>query len=291
MQVSTERKPETDTAETALFRLIQIGSDFTGALAGACMAALQPSPDGVFAGAAAAMKHTLGSLAGEILSRTLSRREQLRAGAVVTYATAKIRENLAAGQHLRSDNFFSEELVGRSVAAEVAEGVVLAAQRDHEEKKLPLYGNLLANLAFSSLFSRAQANLLARLAEKLSYRQLCLLALFSKDSRVRARLPDSEYRELNGPQLSLLHETYELILQELLRPTARNNDRIDLFLTTKNDIVPARTQTVSVGHSLFVLMELSTSLDVEKDIEEMIVILQPGSEGDAKRGSSRRLFG
>jgi hypothetical protein len=277
--MSPEEKPGTGMSD-AWTRLIEMSSDITGGLAGVCVAALEPSPAGAFAGAAAApaIKHTLMYLAGEILSRTLSRRERLRAGAALTYATAKIQELLVAGQHIRSDGFFNEELAGRSPADEIAEGVILAAQRDHEEKKLRLYGNLVGNLAFSSLFSRAQANVLVKMAEKLSYRQLCLLALFSKTSGYRARLPQTEYRGFTGPQLYLLQETYEMILSELLRAISPHNERVGLFLTTKNEIVPARTETVGVGHSLFLLMELSSSPEVVQDVEELIAIFQPPPE-------------
>src|ERR1051326_659774 len=67
---------------------------------------------------------------------------------------------------------------GRSTAEEIAEAVLVAAERDHEERKLRYYGNLLANLAFSDGIDRAEANLLTRLAQGLSYAQLCLLSIF-----------------------------------------------------------------------------------------------------------------
>jgi hypothetical protein len=80
-------------SDNTLRKMIDLGADVTGRLAGACIAALDSSVPGVLAAAAAGplMKHTLTWLAGEFVSRSLSRREQLRAGATVTYAVAKIR--------------------------------------------------------------------------------------------------------------------------------------------------------------------------------------------------------
>jgi hypothetical protein len=47
--------------------------------------------------------------------------------------------------------------------------VLLAAQREHEERKLRFMGNLIANLAFHPEIDRGYANYLIRLAEKLSF--------------------------------------------------------------------------------------------------------------------------
>jgi hypothetical protein len=72
-------------------------------------------------------------------------RETKRIGATLTFAAAKIKERLDSGQNLRSDGFFDEDASNRAPADEIAEGVVIAAQREHEEKKLKFYGNLLAS--------------------------------------------------------------------------------------------------------------------------------------------------
>ena len=52
----------------------------------------------------------------------------------------------------------------------------MAAQSEHEEKKLKFMGRLFANLAFHRDIDRDHANTLVRVAKDLSYRQLCLLA-------------------------------------------------------------------------------------------------------------------
>lgn len=52
----------------------------------------------------------------------------------------------------------------------------MASQREYEERKLALYGELLASIAFRRDISRAHANYMIREVERLSYRQLCFLA-------------------------------------------------------------------------------------------------------------------
>jgi hypothetical protein len=89
-----------------------------------------------------------------------------------------VQKKLADGLPLRQDNFFQETANDRATADEVVEGIVLAAQREYEERKLQFYGNLIANIAFHSEVNRTQANLFIRQAERMSYRQLCLWSLF-----------------------------------------------------------------------------------------------------------------
>jgi hypothetical protein len=66
------------------------------------------------------------------------------------------------------------------VADEVAEGILLVAQREHEVRKMTHLGNLLANIAFSPEITRDDANMLIRRAEELSYRQLLLLSIIGR---------------------------------------------------------------------------------------------------------------
>lgn len=266
-----------DTAggsDNTLRKMIDLGADVTGRLASACIAALDPSVPGGFAAAAAGplMKHTLIWLAGEFVSRSLSRREQLRAGATVTYAVAKIRDNLLGDKPLRSDGFFNEDNTGRSSAEEIAEGVVLAAQRDHEEKKLRAYGNLLGNLAFCPQFSRAHSNLLIRLAEKLSYRQLCLLALFHPDAGLTDQLKKTSYlgSGLNAPLIGILQEIFDLTSQELV--WRKDN----IFVLEMRDVIPTQMRARGSAYSLVYLMEL-LSPEFLDDVKELVPILQDGA--------------
>ena len=107
--------------------------------------------------------------------------------------------------------FFTHKTNERSSAEEIIEGVVLAAQREYEERKILYYGNLLANIAFSPGISKAHANLLIKLGQNLSYRQLCLLVLFARPNK--SKLRQENYRSaptMNVTKVALLQEVFEL---------------------------------------------------------------------------------
>jgi hypothetical protein len=117
----------------------------------------------------------------EFREHVLGQREAHRVATVAQLAKAKYERNIEEGQELRSDDFFlKDEATGRSSSDEIIEGTFLAAQREHEERKIPYYANLIANLPFAPSIDRYTANVLLRTAQELTYRQLCLLALVAK---------------------------------------------------------------------------------------------------------------
>ena len=129
-------------------------------------------------------------------------REKTRIGAAFIYATRKAQQRLNNGHKIREDDFFSVHPPDRSAAEEIIEGVLIAAQREHEEKKVPYYGYLLANIAFTPTISRVHGNLLIRLGQSLSYNQLCLLAVFALKDKFGLRTGD--YRGTSNVSLNIL---------------------------------------------------------------------------------------
>lgn len=105
----------------------------------------------------------------------LSNREQVRIGAVYSYIIVQISEQIKQGKAIRSDDFFNHDVNGNSSADEVLEGILLAAQKEYEEKKLIYYSNMMANFAFDPYVSKSLANNLIKVGQQLSYTQLCLL--------------------------------------------------------------------------------------------------------------------
>jgi hypothetical protein len=86
--------------------LIGVGSEITGNVAGATIGFLLAGPPGAVAGAAATPVITrVVRVAADFAKRQLGRREEVRIGATITYAAAKIQENLAIGKELRKDGF------------------------------------------------------------------------------------------------------------------------------------------------------------------------------------------
>jgi hypothetical protein len=257
-----DAKPETaDPEGTHYRRLMEAGADITGNLAGSALGFLVAGPAGALAGAAASpiVKH-LVALASDVIRRTMSTRETKRIGATLAFAAAKIQEKLDSGQQPRDDGFFASDSHQRAAADEIAEGVVIAAQREHEEKKLKFYGNLLANLAFVPGIDRGYSNFLLKSAENLSYRQLCLLALFVlKNSIQGGHLRQTSYRPAQGTQnvniplttVPLLYEIFDLYSRGLIS----GGGGALLGLT---DINPSEIVVQGAGSVLVNLMELLT---------------------------------
>ena len=98
-------------------------------------------------------------------------------------AAQRVHKLIKLGHELRADGFFQGEPGNRSLEEEIVEGVLIAAQREHEELKLPYLANLLAAMAFATEIQRGEANLLLRLANAMSYRQLCLIALVEQKNK------------------------------------------------------------------------------------------------------------
>ncbi|CAG1020194.1 hypothetical protein DOJK_00162 [Patescibacteria group bacterium] len=232
--------------------LIAIGSDIAGGAAGGAIGFFTAGSVGAVLGGITGplLSFTFRRLANEIKHRLLGKREEVRIGATIAFAAKKIQENIANGLQVRQDGFFQRQHTERAAAEEILEGVLLAAQREHQEKKLLFYGNLVANIAFHPEIDRAEANLLIRLGEQVSYRQMCLLALFMRLDTSNLRQED--YRS-NGnvgtARVALLQEIYALYLQGMLNASG-------VALLSLADIKPSKIKIQGTGTTLYELMEL-----------------------------------
>jgi hypothetical protein len=169
----------TEQSETALaVRLVRGGADMGGATIGAAVG-LIGGPPGAFAGAAAGVAATkaLRRVGAEVEQRWLAPQQHVRAGTALGVAAAEIRARLEAGESLRDDGFFEDSDSGQSAGEEVLEGMLLAAASAFETRKVPLLGALYASIAFDRSVTPATANLLTNLAQRLTFRQLTLMAM------------------------------------------------------------------------------------------------------------------
>ncbi|MEX2622954.1 MAG: hypothetical protein WD651_04450 [Acidimicrobiia bacterium] len=245
-----------ESESNSLEELLKTGAEVAGATAGAAIG-LVGGPAGVLAGAASGplVGRALLHVAQELRSRFLGHREEVRIGATLAYAIDTIESRRAQGERLREDGFFDSDSQSRNDAEEVVEATLLAAQREPQEKKLKYLGRLLGNLAFEESIDRSQANLLIRMAEQLSYRQLLLLQLFLQPGSVTR---DNDFRG-QGAQLSndlvyVLAEIHDLYLRGLVN----NGGEVAFGLT---GLIPARVETQGIGRHLIVLMGLNTVED------------------------------
>lgn len=248
--------------------LVEAGYEIAGGVAGAGVGLLF-GPPGALAGAVAgplvnrALKKVLGDFAG----RRLSRRETIRAGATAAYATVEISKLLEAGEKPRDDGFFDESPDERSAAEEIADAVLMAAQRDPQEKKTQLLGKMLARFAFDPRVDRTLAHLLVKLAERLTYRQLSLLALYNLNVRDRFDLRDGVPLRQGAPSLTpaigLLEEIRQLHALSMLQQRSAEHAGTDIILTITM-INPARQELVGLGGWLHELMNLGASIPEEE---------------------------
>ena len=162
--------------------ILSTGMESTAGAIGAAIGFFVEGPAGAIAGGAAGPVAALSirKVATEIKKRFLSPREEGRIATALTFAAERIRDNIEKGQQFRQDRFFANQPDDRSAAEEIVEAVLLGAQREYEEKKLRYHGNLLANLCFTTEVDRPMANLLIKLLDRISYRQVLLLSFLNR---------------------------------------------------------------------------------------------------------------
>lgn len=232
--------------------LFDAGAEIAGGAAAGALVFLAGDPVGAAvlgAGGAAAVKALIHI--GDVVSeRVLGPREKVRVGAVLAIAAALIEERINNGEPLRDDGFFQEKLSGRSDAEEIIESIVLKSQREPEEKKIPYMGRLLANVAFQKVISAEMAHQLAKTAEQLTYRQLCILKLAVVKDGLGLRSGD--YRG----QDSLSKELYP-VLYECLDLYHRGLVSIGGEVAFgPTDIAPSKMTVQGLGADIYNLMQL-----------------------------------
>jgi hypothetical protein len=248
--------------------LLVQGAKITGGAVAGTIGFFAGGPVGAAAlGAAGAMVSEALSHAGEDFShRLLGPREKMRVGAVLMLSADRVRSKLDAGHKTRSDGFFDPDDTERSDAEEIAESIISKAQRETEEKKLPLLANMLANIAFEDTVNIAFAQQLVKTAEGLTYRQLCILAMIGQVDRSVLRNVDYRAVQNFSPALmQLLFEIYGLYQQGLIACGGN-------ALLGPSDVVPARLNVQGLGAYLYNLMELSGLQDT--DILPIVVELR-----------------
>ena len=251
-----------------LQQLINCGMEVLGSIGGAAFVVglgSEVGPSGVILTAIGKVAEiTFRTLGQEISERLLSHREQQRVGIALGIMIAEIQRRKKAGEGYRTDGFFDEKDTGRSDAQEVAEGVLLKVQREPEEKKIPYMGLLYSSFPFDSDISVPYANQLIKVAEQLTYRQLCILKLCHVKERYN--LHDGDYRNQNVDQKDLYQVLYECAeLDNNQYINSRGN--ADLHAKEYRDYgatidgltrtIPNRMSLQGIGLDLFNLMKLS----------------------------------
>ena len=216
----------------------------------------------------------LRKLAADMAQRQLSDRERQRVEEVIEVAQATIERNLEEGKRPRAD-WQKPPWPGEPSpdAAEITEGVLVAAQRQHESRKVAILGRILGNLAFTPQVDRDYANALVRTAGELSYRQFCLLKLLTDAEITAHNLPSKILvADGTGPVVGLLTDMLDLHRRTMVQQ--RNQDDTEgVIVLTAFQIEPNRLRTVTgPGGWIFELGELATSIP-EDDLRTIADLL------------------
>ncbi|MBU1967562.1 hypothetical protein KKH50_04740 [Patescibacteria group bacterium] len=242
--------------------LIETGSQIAGGIGGAAVGGTLMGPAGIIIGGAAGpvITKAFKEIAVEIKHRFLGNHEEARIGATYILAISKIKIKLENGETIRDDEFFNSENKNRSAAEEIFEGILLSAQREHEEKKLKYYANLFASIAFTPSVKKSQANFLLKISQRLSYQQLCILNYLYKTGTLQIE-KYWEPRFLKNPELQNLTDLYTEITEL---------DQMRVLACMKTPVGYIQKISISIlGKDLYSLMELEgiEENDLEK-IEE-----------------------
>ncbi len=196
--------------DTFEHRLLTYGADLAGAAIGFTAEFLQAVP----AGAGGPLSSPIASVIKEMGARFLGARERTRITAVTDVAIHRIRARLLSQHIYRTDGFFRGVNNDRSPSEELLESVLLKARDSFEEKKVRHLGLFYANLVFAADVSPQTAHLLLKLFERITYRQLCLIALVGQRGTIdfeALRRPDQVDPEVEA----LKREEMELHLTDI----------------------------------------------------------------------------
>jgi hypothetical protein len=255
-----------------LMRVVDRAAEIAGASTGAAVGAAAGINPVLTAAVGATIAQTIKTVGEELEQRVIEPRERYRLTSAATLIVRKIREKYDAGETPRQDTFFQTSTQHRCPAEEILEGTLLAVQREHEEKKVELYANMISNIAFDPNISREFANHLIAIMERLTYRQLTMIALFgSGASRLGLRGSYRDYREpVSFEKWSVLQEMYDLARLRLLM---NNSGGAYIDIT---DLDPSDTRIDGIAHTLYRVTEmhhLQHSL-MQADIERLAGFLR-----------------
>ena len=184
------------------------------------------------------LKSNLHSLFSELSSQ----RQATRVKDVSQYALNGIKHRLENDEKLRDDGFF-ERTIDRSNAEESFEAVLLKAQDEFEEKKIPYLGKLFENACFDSQIHAGLLHILCKDFESLTYRQLCIIKM-------------------------IIENKHPLSLKSTVETPWLTADRMPLL---SEDAFPTLVECVSLGHRGYIDFKLSPPDDTRSGPVALLV--------------------
>ena len=223
---------------------------------------LIPNPIG-----AAVFDKVMHPIFADFMERLLSTNQKSRIEKVLEDAIYKIASRLEKNDIPSSnEEFWTEDSNRVSDAKVVLEGILLKARDEYEEKKLPYYSNLIAQMAFDPSWSYQRLNAMIRMFEQLSYRQLQLMALAMQKEEIDTPQWDVKFKRT--PNSFAYYDLFcEVVNLSNLALFHQPGSLLQMGLGDKQALSP-------IGKSMAELMELSTiPQDELKDLDNMITTL------------------
>lgn len=258
--------------------IIELGCKFSGV---ATETALELTTGGAFLGLLGKFAGaTVESVLNDFAERTLSHREQYRVGGALFFASNKLQERIGNGDILRKDDrFFANNENYRSSSEEILEGVMTKSKVEYEELKIKYISYIYANAAFSE-YMVEELNLYLRIAENLTYRQLCIISCI-KNQTIDLRKTDIDNCSIE--QIAILQEMNNLSQQGIIEMYAPESDDNGfaaggIFRVSQRgefqpiysweDIVPGRLALTELGEAVYSIMGLEeiAKIDIEKKL-------------------------
>lgn len=143
-----------------------------------------------------------------IMPKSLSERENRRIEVVFEQVIQKISNRLSQGMVPRSDKIYYANEIEIPNAQELFEGVLLKAREEHQARKLSFYSSFFANLCFEETINLEHAHYLLSLIERLTYRQLVILAYMSDGKSIQTGRWDSLFKVSHSSELYKYYDFY-----------------------------------------------------------------------------------
>jgi len=242
---------------------VNTGVDAAASALGAGIGLVGGTP-GILIGAA------MGPVLADFVKRKLSKKEETRIEIVIREAKRIIEEKVEKeGGKIRDD--FDKEKFGT-----LLEGVLMKARDSYEDKKVLLLANLAAVAPFTNTPIENLISTLS-LAEKLSYRELCLLAIVGKNQYGTHQGLSDEMLKNETEKISEVHQgiygdLFSMSAQNLLAQRSEDGKTINVIWTAY-DIVPSRLTLLYRGMLLFNGLRLGTSIGRD-DLHQPLAVLK-----------------
>jgi hypothetical protein len=203
----------------------------------------------------------------------LSSNEEVRIGTALYVALERFKEREQDGDEPRADGMFEPGADPRGAL----EGVLLAAARSYDEKKVPFIGAFYASFVFDEEVSIEEAHFMLTLLDRLTYQQFCALAYFSdpKNKPELERIQQEAEEDGSRASPALLSELFELANLGLLGAWQGDPEEVLSFgetFATFGGGIPvlaknaSRLALTSLGETLVRLAELQKIPDTDMQL-------------------------